>query len=148
MSLTKTKLKNILLLQLLGLLLTACSMGASEDAQTIIMDSNLDCDLSITGVSVKEETSFTIYGDSTCPQNTHATTQLFENGQSVIWWPADYKVSIQEDGSWVQSISLKNIEEHSFFDVNSDYSLHVWIAENPEIVSIPFPFDLSGPPTS
>jgi hypothetical protein len=139
--LVKSKIVWLLLL-LVGVLLTACSVKVSETES--IQAADVDRIL-IQSVSVHQGDKIELSGTTTLPDGNCVYTRLFREEVAVDWWPVGKCFPITGP-DWQFSIPLGEEGAPTDLDREAAYVISVWWPGAPETTNAEFPFDLATPP--
>jgi len=102
--------------------------------------------ITIKAVQVIAGDQIIVHGESTLPEGTCLSTELYADGELQTWWPTESCTPVQ-DGTWQLSVPLGEGLAPEALDSTVQYMLRAFLPGGPNIVSI-FPFDIAGPPTS
>ncbi len=83
-------------------------------------------------------------GETKLPDGTPLTSQLYENGQAVPWWPAVLPI-ITNNGTWEARVTLGINGAPAKLAVGPQYLFKIWQVTDPSVQGL-FSFDLVGPP--
>lgn len=130
-----------ILLLLIGVLLTACSVELFEVEGTRATDVY---QILIQSVSVYQGDKIELSGTTTLPEGNCVYTKLIREETPVGWWPVGKCFPITGP-DWQFSVSLG--EEGAPVDLAHEaaYMIKVWWPGAPETTKAEFPFDLAAP---
>ena len=126
------------------LLLSGCIQG--NDHQTNNTGNTTVSNQKIVVNRVHSGSYIQISGTSILPDGTVLLSKLFEDDNTLSWWPEDQEIMVK-NGEW--EITVTKSENITASDlelrVGPDYDFYIWERDNPEIKSNLY-FDLVGPP--
>ena len=129
---------SILLLIPLLILAAGCQSDEPQPEPTITTGT-----ITIESFQVEPGNYIAITGASDLPNRTCLETMLYENDESLPWWPTDcVRVS---NSKWQVNISLGSGDIPTELSQEAQYSFEVWYQDDPTVKADPFWFDLAGP---
>jgi hypothetical protein len=96
-------------------------------------------------VEVNQE-NIIVSGQSILPSGTCIRVELSSDDKPVPWWPTD-SCAETDKGRWKFAVELGQGSAPEALNAAQEYKVTAQTNLNPPIKSIPFVFDLSGPPT-
>ncbi len=102
--------------------------------------------ISTEGVQVAPGSHIQFQGTSSLSDGTPLHARLYADDAPLNWWPEETLVEVQ-DGEWQVRVALGEGDAPHELSAGVQYVLRVWERGNPDLEALPFPFDVSGPPT-
>lgn len=130
---------------LLALLLVGCAQGQTPSPTAPPAEPPDQGWIEINRVQVQAGSAVIVEGGSSLPDGSCLQTELQIDGQPAAWWPQNC-IPVQSR-HWELQVPLNAGGAPADLDPGASYLVRAWQQDHPSLVSQPFYFDLSGPPT-